>query len=95
MTEWFREHLFMTFAVIYVCIVFVYVKVFRLRKLPILKELIIYLLIGAGSLILFLFQVDLRLPIVPCLLAAVALMLIVRIRTFFLERPRRRKDGWQ
>lgn len=86
MTDWLAEHLWTTFVIIYACLVFVYVKVFKARKLPILKELIIYLLIGAGAFLLLLFQVDLRLPVVHSMLAAIALMLAVRVRAFFIRR---------
>lgn len=86
MTEWFREHPFITFVVLYFGLAFVYVKVFKVRRLPILKELIIYLLIGVGAFLLWLFQLDLRLPVVQSMLAALALMLIVRIRMFFVNR---------
>lgn len=89
MTDWLAEHIWITFVLIYACLAFVYVKVFKIRRLPILKELIIYLLIGAGAFLLLVFQIDLRLPIVPSMLAAVALMLVVRIRTYFLNRARK------
>lgn len=86
MTEWFRDHPLITFAVLYFGLAFVYVKVFRVRRLPVLKELIIYLLIGVGAFLLWLFQLDLQLPVVQSMMAALALMLIVRIRMFFVNR---------
>lgn len=86
MQQWFAEHLWITYALIYVFLIFIYNKVFRVRKLPILKDLIIYLTIGAGAFILLLFQVDLGLPIVLSLVAAIALMLIVRIRYLIAEK---------
>jgi hypothetical protein len=86
MTEWFRDHPLITFMVLYFGLAFVYVKVFRARRLPVLKELIIYLLIGIGALLLWLFQLDLQLPVVQSMLAALALMLIVRIRLYFVNR---------
>lgn len=89
MSDWLRDHLLLAFVIIYVCLAFVYVKVFRMRRLPILKEAIVYLLLGVGALILLMFQVDLHLPIVNCLLFAVGLMFVVRIRTYFLKRAQR------
>lgn len=86
MTEWFRDHPLITFVLLYAGLLFVYNKVFKMRRLPILKELIIYLLIGVGALILWLFQLDLQMPIVQCMAAALALMLIVRIRMAFTNR---------
>jgi len=86
MNEWLGEHLLITYILIYTCLTYVYIKVFRARRLPILKEIIIYLLLGIGAFLLLVFQVDLGLPIVACLLFALSLLLIVRIRYFFLDR---------
>jgi hypothetical protein len=85
MTEWFREHPYITFLLIYAMITYVYNKVFKVRRLPILKEAIIYLLLGVGALMLLFFQLA-TLPIVPCLAVAIGLMLMVRIRYFFQDR---------
>lgn len=51
-TEWLTVHYVVTYLIIYVFMAYVYTKVFKVRKLPILKELIIYLMIGVGALIL-------------------------------------------
>jgi hypothetical protein len=59
---------------------FIYAKVFRTRRLPILKSLIVYVLIGIGSFVLLIFQADAGLPIVPSLSVAVLLMAMVKIR---------------
>jgi hypothetical protein len=88
-TEWLTEHYVVTFFIIYVFMAYVYTKVFKVRKLPILKELIIYLMIGVGALILLFFQHDLQLPIVYSLTVAILLMFMVRIRYFFEKRKRR------
>jgi 4-hydroxybenzoate polyprenyltransferase len=90
MTEWFRAHPFLTFLIIYVLMTYVYNKVFKVRRLPILKEAIIYLLLGVGAFMLMLFQMA-ELPIVASLAVAVSLMLIVRIRYFFQERSQRKQ----
>lgn len=92
MTEWFRAHPLLTYVLLYIGLAFVYVKVFRARKLPILKELIIYLLIGVGALLLWLFQLDLQLPIMQSMAAALVLMLIVRVRMLFTNRAETRKN---
>jgi CDP-diglyceride synthetase len=89
-TAWLVDHRWLTYIIIYAFLIYVYNKVFRVRKLPILKDLIIYLLIGVGAFLLLVFQVDLQLPIVPCLAMAVLLMLVVRVRYFF-ESLRNRK----
>jgi hypothetical protein len=93
MQTWFADHLWITFILIYAALTFIYNKVFKVRRLPILKEAIIYVLLGVGAFILLLFQVDLELPIIISLGAAISLMLIVRVRYFFLERARRRASS--
>lgn len=92
MTEWLREHPFITFVLLYISLAFVYVKVFREKRLPVLKELVIFLLIGVGAFILWLFQLDLRMPVMQCMIAALSLMLVVRIRMYALERSASRKS---
>ncbi|WP_282941499.1 YlaH-like family protein [Paenibacillus sp. RC67] len=88
MTEWFREHPFITYLIIFVLITYVYNKVFKTRRLPILKEAIIYLLLAIGAGMLLLFQLG-ALPIVLCLAVAVGLMFLVRIRYFFEGRTKK------
>ncbi|MBD0379148.1 YlaH-like family protein [Paenibacillus sedimenti] len=85
MTEWFGNHIFITYILIFVLMTYVYNKVFRTRKLPVLKALIIYILLAIGSVMLLFFQVA-GLPIVPSLAIAVFLMLLVRIRYFVEKR---------
>ncbi|RAV19764.1 hypothetical protein DQG23_17620 [Paenibacillus contaminans] len=90
-TGWLVTHPWITYIMIYIFLVYVYNKVFRVRRLPILKEALVYLLIGVGAFVLLLFQVDLQLPIVPCLTVAVALMFMVRIR-YWVEARQKRKQ---
>lgn len=85
MTEWFRAHPFITYLIILVLITYVYNKVFKTRRLPILKEAIVYLMLALGAGMLLLFQLG-ALPIVMCLAVAVGLMFLVRIRYFFEGR---------
>ncbi|RCX22800.1 YlaH-like protein [Fontibacillus phaseoli] len=91
MQAWFAQNPVISYIVIYVLVIFVYNKVFRTQqKLPLLKEIILYLLMAIGSFLLLIFQID-KLPIIQCLLVAVVLMLMVRIR-YFVEGRRNRKD---
>ncbi|MDB5052296.1 MAG: hypothetical protein JWM44_346 [Bacilli bacterium] len=90
-TAWLTQHYWVTYIIIYVFITYVYNKVFKVRRLPILKELIIYILLGFGALILLFFQHDLQLPIVFCLAVAIALMFLVRVRFFVENRRQQRK----
>jgi len=94
MNEWLFEHVWITYVIIYALVTYVYNKVFRVRKLPLLKDAIIYLLIGVGTFVLLIFQMF-GLPIVLCLLVAVGLMLLVRIRYFVEGREKRKatQDG--
>jgi hypothetical protein len=88
LTEWLHDHRLVTFLIIYVFLTYVYNKVFKVRRLPILKEIIIYLALGVGALMLLLFQIA-GLPIVYCLAVAISLMLLVRVRYFFENRKQR------
>ncbi|MEX1030530.1 MAG: YlaH-like family protein [Paenibacillaceae bacterium] len=83
LNDWFIDHLWITYCIIFVFTAYVYNKVFRVRKLPILKELILYLIIGAGSFMLLLFQVDAELPIVLSLVVAIVMMLLYRGRVSY------------
>lgn len=87
LTGWLALHPWITYFLIYVLLVFIYNKVFRMQKLPILKELVIYLLMAFGSFILLIFQID-KLPIVYSLFAAVVLILLVRVRDMISKRKR-------
>ncbi|TXK77144.1 YlaH-like family protein [Paenibacillus sp. N3.4] len=85
MNEWFGNHIYMTYLLIFVFMSYVYNKVFRTRKLPILKTAVVYLLMALGSVMLLVFQV-VGLPIVLCLAVAISLMFLVRIRYFIEKR---------
>lgn len=89
MVEWFGAHPFFTWLLIFILITYVYNKVFRTRKLPILKDAIIYLLLALGSGMLLFFQLA-GLPIVLSMTVAVVLMLMVKIRYFFQERSEKK-----
>jgi|GEM_PF-197791 hypothetical protein len=73
-------------ALIFVLTAFIYNRVFRVRKLPLLKDALIYVLIALGSFVLLILQIDANLPIILCLLVAVALMAVVRIRRLIQDR---------
>ena len=91
MQVWFAEHPVISYVLIFVLIIYVYNKVFRAQqKLPLFKEIILYLLMALGSFLLLIFQID-KLPIIQCLLVAVVLMLMVRIR-YFVEGRRNKQS---
>ncbi|WP_274363283.1 YlaH-like family protein [Paenibacillus thermotolerans] len=92
MNKFFIEHIWITYAIIVILISYVYNKVFRVRKLPLIKDALIYLIIALGSFILLFFQLN-GLPIILSLAVAVFLMFLVRVRYFVEERERRKKQG--
>ncbi|WP_128896027.1 YlaH-like family protein [Longirhabdus pacifica] len=74
------------YLIIFIGVSYIYNKVFRTRKLPILKSLIVYIILAMGSFLLLVFQYDANIPIVYSILVAIGLMLLVRIRYFVEER---------
>lgn len=91
MQAWLAQHPVISYVLIFLLVIFVYNKVFRAQqKLPLWKEIILYLLMALGSFMLLIFQID-KLPIIQCLLVAVILMLMVRIR-YFVEGRRSKRD---
>lgn len=93
MQAWFASHPIIAYLVIFVLITYVYNKVFRVhQKLPLLKEIILYILMALGSGMLLIFQHD-KLPIIQCLLVAVGLMLLVRVRYFMEGRQKKKTEA--
>ena len=93
LNEWFLNHPFITFFIIFVFVAFVYNKVFRVQqRLSIGKTILVYVIIAFGSVMLLFFQVLGRLPIILCLGVAILLMLIVRVRHFIEDRSHK-KEG--
>jgi len=90
MQIWFAEHPVIAYIVIFILLTYVYNRVFRVnQKLPVGKEIVLYLMMALGSGMLLIFQHD-KLPIIQCLLVAVGLMLLVRVR-YFVEARQKRK----
>ncbi|WP_025691617.1 YlaH-like family protein [Paenibacillus zanthoxyli] len=90
MQSWFATHPLIAYVVIFILLTYVYNRVFRVnQKLSLLKEVVLYALMALGSGILLVFQHD-KLPIIQCLLVAVGLMLLVRVRYFLEARQKRR-----
>lgn len=90
MQSWFAEHPIIAYIVIFILLTYVYNRVFRVnQKLSLGKEIVLYLMMAAGSGMLLIFQHD-KLPIIQCLLVAVGLMLLVRVR-YLAEARQKRK----
>lgn len=93
MQAWFASHPLVSYIVIFVLITYIYNKVFRVnQRLPLLKEVLLYILMAIGSGMLLIFQTT-KLPIIQCLLVAVALMLLVRVRYFVEARQKKKADA--
>lgn len=91
LNEWFGNHLIVTYISIFIALSYVYNKVFRTRKLPVLKTLILYVMMAVGSVMLLFFQVE-GLPIILCLTVAILMMFMVRVR-YFIEKRSGRKSS--
>jgi len=91
--SWLTEHMGVAYVLIFIMIAYVYNKVFRVRKLPILKTAVVYLIIALGSLMLLIFQIDASLPIIQSLSAVIIMMVIYRLRVFYLSRNKHGKEG--
>jgi hypothetical protein len=94
MQEWLAEHMLVSYLLIVGFTIYIFNSVFRpVRKLPVLKEIAVYVCILLGSLVLLILQVD-KLPIIQCMAVAVALMLVLRLRQLYDRwRKGRGSDG--
>jgi len=91
--QWLVAHPFVTYLFIVVCMIYIFNAVFRPRKLPLLKDVLVYGLILAGGFMLLFFQTKVGLPIVHGFAVAILLMLTVRIRSLFNRRGSDRSSG--
>ncbi|AJY76349.1 YlaH-like family protein [Paenibacillus beijingensis] len=88
MQHWLSVHPLISYLIILGCIIYIFNKVFRpQKKLPILKEIAVYLFMALGSAVLLLLQID-KLPIIQCMAVAIAMMMLLRIRQFKDRRKR-------
>ncbi|XEC96845.1 YlaH-like family protein [Paenibacillus tarimensis] len=83
MQDWFSNHPVVSYVLILGSIVYIFNKVFRVQKrLPILKEIAVYVLMAFGSLVLLVLQID-KLPIIQCMAVAVIMMMMLRGRQLY------------
>jgi YlaH-like protein len=93
LNEWYLHHPYITLIIIFLCVSYVFNKVFRVQqKLTVGKTILVYVLIAIGSVMLEFFQIAGRLPIILCLCVAIVLMFMVRIRHFIEDRQKRRSS---
>jgi len=92
MQQWFSDHPLISYILILAFTIYIFNAVFRMGKLPILKEILVYILMAAGGLILLVLQID-KLPIIQCMGVAVAMMILVRLRQIYDKRRSGRQSG--
>ena len=85
MQQWFSDHPLISYVLILAFTIYIFNAVFRMGKLPILKEILVYVIMAAGCLILLVLQID-KLPIIQCMAVAVAMMIMVRLRQIYDKR---------
>ena len=85
MQQWFSDHPLISYILILAFTIYIFNAVFRMGKLPILKEILVYVIMAAGCLILLVLQID-KLPIIQCMAVAVAMMVMVRLRQIYDKR---------
>jgi hypothetical protein len=92
MQQWFHNHPLIAYVLILAFTIYIFNAVFRMGRLPILKEVVVYLIMAIGCLVLLLLQFD-KLPIIQCMAVAVAMMLLLRLRQLYDKfRSRRGQD---
>jgi len=77
--QWLHDHPVVSYFIIFGLCIYVFNNVFRAGRLPLLKEVFLYIFMAAGSWLLWILQHD-RLPIVPILAGTAVLVLLVNIR---------------
>ncbi|MFD2116242.1 YlaH-like family protein [Paenibacillus yanchengensis] len=84
MQQWLSEHMLVSYILIVLFTIFIFNQVFRpqQQKLPVLKEVMIYVVIAIGSFVLTILQVD-KLPIIQCMAIAVGMMMLLRGRQMY------------
>ncbi len=92
MQQWFSDHPLISYILIFAFTVYIFNAVFRASRLPILKEILVYILMAIGCLVLLVLQID-KLPIIQCMGIAVILMLMLRLRQLYDKRRKRRAEG--
>jgi hypothetical protein len=71
--------------------IYIFNAVFRVKRLPILKEILVHLIMAIGAFVLLVLQID-KLPIIQCMAVAVAMMLMLRGRQLY-DKWKRKKRG--
>ncbi|WP_308638889.1 YlaH-like family protein [Paenibacillus silvisoli] len=91
MQNWFHAHPILTYLIILALTIYIFNAVFRVQRLPILKEVLVHLVMAAGSFVLFILQFD-KLPIIQCMSVAVFMMVLLRGRQLY-DRFKGKRGG--
>ncbi|RJX41154.1 hypothetical protein D3P09_03920 [Paenibacillus pinisoli] len=92
MQEWLSEHKLVSYLLILGFTIYIFNSVFRPQaKLPIIKEILVYIVMAIGSFVLMIMQVD-KLPIIQCMGIAVLMMLMLRGRQMY-DKWKKGKTG--
>lgn len=90
MQQWLSEHPIVSYFIILAFVIYIFNNVFRPQaKLPILKEIVLYVVMALGCLILLVLQID-KLPIIQSMGVAVILMLTLRARQLYDKWTKRK-----
>lgn len=91
MQEWFSNHPLVTYVLILACIIYIFNAVFRVKRLPILKEVLAHIVMAIGAFVLYILQVD-KLPIIQCMAVAILMMMMLRGRQLY-DKLRNKRNG--
>jgi len=69
---------------------YIFNAVFRVQRLPLLKEVLVHLIMAIGAFVLFILQID-KLPIIQCMAVAIIMMMMLRGRQLYDKL--RKKNG--
>ncbi|MBW7473676.1 YlaH-like family protein [Paenibacillus oenotherae] len=82
MQDWFQAHPIISYILILCLTMYIFNAVFRVQRLPLIKEILVHLVMAVGAFVLFVLQID-KLPIIQCMSVAVAMMLMLRGRQIY------------
>lgn len=91
MQTWFHDNPIVSYVLIFAFTLYIFNAVFRMGRLPILKEIIVHIVMAIGCLVLLLLQLD-KLPIIQCMAVAVIMMLMLRGRQMY-DKWRSKRGG--
>lgn len=93
MQQWLSEHPVISYFLILGFTIYIFNKVFRANseKLPLLKEILVYVVMVFGAFVLMILQID-KLPIIQCMGVAVLMMLMLRGRQLY-DQIKSRRSG--